>query len=70
MKPYERRAAGIADRPYFKLATWDARNMTWRAGKRALATEAEAMATARRPGRYRVERFDERGSRVLEPFSV
>jgi hypothetical protein len=70
MKPYERRAAGIADRPYFKLATWDARNMTWRAGKRALATEAEARSQAVPGGRYRIERFDEGGSAVLEPFTV
>jgi hypothetical protein len=70
MKPYERRAAGIADRPYFKLATWDARNMTWRAGKRALTTEAEARSQAAPGGRYRIERFDEGGGAVLEPFTA
>jgi hypothetical protein len=68
MKPYERRAA--AAWPYFKLAMWDDRTMTWRAGKRVLATEAEARDAATPGGRYRIECFEERGSRILEPFSV
>jgi hypothetical protein len=68
MKPYERRAADAW--PYFKLATWDARTMTWKAGKRVLATEAEARDAALPGGRYRIERFEERGSRIMEPFSV
>jgi hypothetical protein len=68
VKPYERRAADAW--PYFKLSTWDDRNLMWRAGKRVLATEAEARSQARPGGRYRVEQFDEKGSRVLEPFTA
>lgn len=68
MKPYERREANAW--PYFKLATWDERRMTWRAGKTTLASELEARSSARIPGRYRIERFDEKGSAVLDPFDV
>jgi hypothetical protein len=68
MKAYERREAGAY--PYFKLVTWDTTAMTWRAGKRILPTKESAEATAKKTGRYRVERFDEQVSRFLEPFEV
>lgn len=68
MKAYQRRETNAY--PYFKLSTWDVRNMTWRAGKSTLSSESEARSTACRPGRYRIEKFDQGGSSVLEPFEV
>lgn len=68
MKPYERRESCAY--PYFKLATWDGRSMTWRAGKSTVPSESAARSGARKPGRYRIERFDQGGSTVLEPFDV
>lgn len=68
MKPYERRAT--AAYPYFKLATWDARNLTWRDGKRVQETEAAARSEARTPGRYRISRIEEAGRVDLPPFAV
>jgi hypothetical protein len=68
MKPYERRAANAW--PYFKLATWDDRNMTWRDGKTVQETEPDARREARKPGRYRISRIDESGRFDLEPFAV
>lgn len=67
MKPYERRTANAY--PYFKLATWDARNMTWRAGKAIFATEDEARASAK-TGRFRVTRVTEAGHEELPPFDA
>jgi hypothetical protein len=68
MRPFERRAA--AAYPYFKLATWDGRNLVWKAGKKAFPTEAAARAEARKPGRYRVTRVEESGHTELEPFTA
>jgi hypothetical protein len=68
LRPFERRAA--AAYPYFKLAAWDARSFTWRAGRHAHATEEAARAEARSPGRYRVSRFTEAGAEELTPFEV
>lgn len=66
MKAHERRAAGLG--AYYKLATWDARSFTWRDGKVAYDSEAEAMAAARRPGRYRLSRVADGGRSDLAPF--
>lgn len=68
MKAYERRELGAY--PYYKLSTWDARSFAWRAAKVTQPTEAEARAAARKPGRYRIEKFEESTSYVLEPFEV
>jgi hypothetical protein len=68
VKAYERRET--SSYPFFKLSSWDARSMTWRAGKSTAGDEAAAKSQARKQGRYRVERFDEAGSVVLEPFEV
>lgn len=68
MKAYERREVNAY--PYFKLATWDTRSFTWKAGKATAKTEDAARAMAGNPGRYRVERFEESASCGLEPFEV
>jgi hypothetical protein len=68
MKPHERRAANAY--PYFKLATWDARNLCWRDGKYVCETEVAARADAKAPGRYRISRIDDSGRTDLEPFTV
>lgn len=67
MKQYKRRELG---KPvYFKLATWDARQMCWNDGKRQFDSEAEARAAATKPGKYRISRVEETRS-DLEPFEV
>jgi hypothetical protein len=68
MKAYERREANAY--PFFKLATWDGRAMVWKAGKTVQETEESCRALAKKPGRYRVSRFDESGPVNLEPFAV
>lgn len=68
MRPFERRAASVT--VYFKLASWDARNCTWKAGKKTFATEEEAKASASAPGRYRLTRVDESGHTEFDPFTV
>ena len=55
---------------YFKLATWDARNICFRDGKNAFESEAAATATASKPGQYRVSRVEASGRVDLEPFTV
>jgi hypothetical protein len=70
MRAFERREAGITNTAFFKLATWDSASFNWKAGKKAVPTEAAARALAKGPGRYRVERFDGRGFTCLEPFEV
>lgn len=65
---FERREAGTE--VYYKLANWDARNMMWRAGKVTFPTEAGAIASAKRGGRYRVSRRESSGWVELEPFEV
>lgn len=67
MHPYERRETNAY--PYFKLATWDDRFATWKAGKRVVETEAAAVALAKGRGQFRVERFDEGSSETLPPFT-
>jgi hypothetical protein len=66
MKTCERRAT--RNYPYFKLAAWDARSFTWKDGKVQFATEGEAEASARKPGRYRASRVEESGRIDLDPF--
>lgn len=68
MKPYERREANAW--PYFKLATWDERRMTWKDGKTVRGTETDARKGARRPGRYRISRIDASGRIDLVPFVI
>lgn len=69
MRPFERRVSGAY--PYFKVATWDARNVVWKAGKATFASEADAArSVAGRPGRYRVTRVEEAGKVELEAFAV
>lgn len=54
--------------PYWKLATWEPRSFTFKDGKRAYPTEAEARNAASKPGRYRLSRVEETGRTDLEPF--
>lgn len=68
MKPYERIAANAY--PYFKLATWDARSLTFRDGKHARLTEGDARQDARQPGTYRVSVVTAAGRTDLEPFII
>lgn len=71
MKPYERRAAGRY--PYFKLAVWDARALTWRDGAQAFDLEAAArnLAWKKGPGRYRISTIKETGERSDgQPFDI
>ncbi len=69
MKGYERRAAGKPD--YYKLAVWDAMRCVWVDGKKQFDTEADAIAAAVKPGRYRVSKVtDGRGRTDMEPFEV
>lgn len=68
MKKHERRAAGLF--PYFKLATWDERSMTFRDGKIAYSTRKEAESAPTKPGRYRVSRVTEEGREDARPFEV
>ena len=68
MRPHERRESNAY--PYFKLASWDARNLSWKDGKGAAPSIDAAKAGARKPGRYRVSEIDEAGRRDLEPFVV
>jgi hypothetical protein len=68
MKAYERRARQAY--PFFTLAAWDERNLAWKAGKTVYEDEATARCAARKSGRYRITRFDERSNAALEPFTV
>jgi hypothetical protein len=68
MKNYERR---IAEKyPYYKLAVWDGRSMTFRDGKKAFATREEAISAASATGRYRISEVTEAGRCDIEPFTV
>ena len=66
MRPFERRSGRAY--PYFKLAVWDERAFTWRDGKRAFASEAEANRQAPKGAKCRISRVDEAGRTDLEPF--
>lgn len=68
MKPHQRRAE--AKYPYFKLAKWDATNLTFRDGKKAFETRAAAAASDTAPGKYRVSEVTESGRRDMEPHTV
>lgn len=68
MKPYQRRQA--AAYPYYKLAVWDARSLTFRDGKVAYRDAASAALDAAVPGRYRISVVTADGRRDLEPFEV
>jgi hypothetical protein len=68
MKAYARRESGRF--PYFKLAVWDARVFTWRDGKTAFDTLADAVRAAITPGRYRISEVGDDGRHDLEPFTV
>jgi len=67
-RAFERRAAGTET--YFKIAAWSDVTCSWKAGKATYATQAEAEATAKKPGRYRVSRSDPAGWVEMEPFTV
>ena len=68
MKPHQRRHTTAY--PYYKLAVWDDRSMTFRDGKVAFATEDCATSAATAPGRYRLSVVTESGRRDLAPFEV
>jgi len=68
MKHYERRQQQAF--PYYKLATWDARSLTFRDGKVAYATPADATKAAKKPGRYRLSIVTENGRSDLESFDL
>lgn len=68
MRPHERRLAGATT--YYKLSAWDPRFGVWKAGKKAFPSEAEARASARPAGRYRVCRVTEAGHEELPAFEV
>ena len=52
MKPYIRRANGKPN--FWKVAVWCPAVCCWKDGKRQFDTEAEAVASCRSPGRYRL----------------
>jgi len=73
MKAYERREAehnGQSAYPFFKLARWDERFQAWTAGKTIQATEESCRRLAKKPGRYRISRFEPSGPVNQEPFQV
>jgi hypothetical protein len=55
---------------YCKLATFCPISMTWKDGKKAFPSQAEAIESARKPGRYRVSIVSETGRHDLSPFEV
>ena len=65
---FERREDGTAI--YFKVATWDARSFTFKAGFKTFPTKEEAMATAVKPGRYRLSEVRPDGKTDSDPFEV
>ncbi len=68
MKAYERRAA--KKEIYYKLATWDESNQYWKAGKRQFDSYADAQASAKAPGRYRISIIGPTLRDELLPFEV
>jgi hypothetical protein len=68
MKMHERRESLAF--PYFKLAVWDPRSFTWKDGKVAFASHADAIRAARKPGRYRISEVGESGRIDMEPFAA
>lgn len=68
MKQHQRRSEGTF--PYYKLATFDAISFCFRDGKVAYATEAEAKAAAKKPGKYRVSVVHENGRCDMPAFEV
>jgi hypothetical protein len=55
---------------YYKLATFCQISMTWKDGKKAFQSEAEAMKFAKKNGRYRVSIVNENGRHDFAPFEV
>jgi len=55
---------------YYKLATFCQISLTWKDGKKAFQSEAEAASAARKPGRYRISMVDEKGRHDQAPFEV
>jgi hypothetical protein len=68
MKPHLRRAQGSY--PYFKVATWDPRSLTFRDGKNAHATKEEALRSVSGPGKYRLSIVTADGRTDLPSFDV
>lgn len=68
MKKYLRRAAQAY--PYYKLAMWDTRSVTFRDGKTAFSSRASARQAITSPGRYRISEVDEAGRHDDPPFDV
>jgi hypothetical protein len=55
---------------YFKLATFCQRSITWRDGKKAFNTLADATSSAKKPGKYRASHVTSDGRTDLDPFDV
>ena len=55
---------------FYKLATFCPVSFCWKDGKVRFASEAEAVAAARRCGKYRVSRVDGKRREDLPPFEV
>jgi hypothetical protein len=68
MKPFERRQAG--KETYYKLATWNARNLCWADGKVAFDCPEWAFKAANKPGRYRISKVYPAGREDGAPFEV
>ena len=66
MRPHERRQT--AAYPYFKLAVWDERLLTWRDGNKAFADESSALQTAPLGTRVRLSRVEANGRVDFDPF--
>ncbi len=68
MKPYQRRQA--AAYPYYKLATWDPRSLTFRDGKIAFTSMRDALDSVTVEGKYRISEVTETGREDFAPFFV
>ena len=68
MKTNHRRTQGSF--PYFKLAKFDQISMCYRDGKIAFASETDAAASAKLPGKYRISIVHENERQDLAPFHV
>lgn len=44
--------------------------MTWKDGKTAFVSEDLAKLSAKKPGRYRISKVDDKGRHDMQPFSV
>ncbi len=68
MKPYQRRQA--AAYPYYKLATWDPRSLTFRDGKVAFPTQVHAIESIDTEGKYRISEVTDAGRKDLEVITA